>query len=71
MADTAVQQVTGTLKQCADRYGVERTTFWRWMKRPGAPKPIQNGNVSRWYFAEVDEYLRPTRAGRQSRRVSG
>jgi predicted DNA-binding transcriptional regulator AlpA len=30
-----------TDKQVAARFGVHRTTIWRWIKNEGFPKPVQ------------------------------
>lgn len=44
--------------QIAERWGVTRTTIWRWRKKdPSFPKPIQfSAGCTRWLLADIEAY---------------
>lgn len=44
-------------RQIAARYGVHRTTPWRWAKDdPSFPKPIKLGGATRWRLSDLEEW---------------
>lgn len=48
-----------TDKQLAQRYGVHRTTIWRWVKESGFPTPIKlSHGCTRWSGEKVEEWDR-------------
>ena len=53
MADTYISDT-----QLAARYGVHRSTPWRWAKTdPAFPKPVNlMPGVTRWKLSEVEEW---------------
>lgn len=43
--------------QLANRYGVSRTTIWRWIKKRQFPKSVQLGpNTTRWLLTDVERW---------------
>jgi len=54
-------------KQVAARYGVNRTTLWRWVKKdPSFPKPISLSiGCTRWRLEDLDAWER-ARAARHA-----
>ena len=41
----------------ADRYGVDRSTVWRWVTAGRFPKPVKlTDQMTRWVLAEVEEH---------------
>jgi len=51
--------------QIAERWGVTRTTIWRWRKTdPAFPKPVQfSAGCTRWPLADIEAY-EAAKAGR-------
>jgi predicted DNA-binding transcriptional regulator AlpA len=46
-------------KQIAKRYGVTRTTVWRWVRHNKFPPPVKiSKGCSRWPIEKVKEYER-------------
>ena len=44
-------------KQLAIRYGVHRTTVWRWIRNGEFPKPIKiSEGCTRWRLSEVEQW---------------
>lgn len=44
-----------TTAQVADRYGISRTTVWRWIKAGRLPEPVMIGpGVKRFSITELD-----------------
>ena len=45
-------------KQLAERFGVSRTTIWRWARSgSGFPKPVSLGpGVSRWHPSAIEKF---------------
>lgn len=51
------QVVFLTDRQVANRYGVHRTTPWRWAKEdPTFPRPVKLGGVTRWKLSEIEAW---------------
>lgn len=43
-----------TTQQVADRYGISRTTVWRWIKAGRLPEPVQIGpGIKRFSIAAL------------------
>lgn len=43
-------------EQLAARYGVDKSTIWRWAKRGILPKPVPfTGACTRWNLDEIDK----------------
>lgn len=61
MAETYISDI-----QLAARYGVHRTTPWRWVKTdPAFPQPVKlSAQCSRWKLSEIEawEHTRVTAA---------
>lgn len=54
------------VQQVAARYGVHRTTVWRWRERGALPPPVTIGRVVRWRPDDLDEFERENaREGRR------
>lgn len=49
--------VRATAAQLCARYQISRTTWWRWAKSPGFPKPVRFGRSVRWDPAAVEAFL--------------
>jgi predicted DNA-binding transcriptional regulator AlpA len=46
-------------KDLAARYGVSRTSIWRWHRSGNFPKPRKfSARVSRWPASEIEEFDR-------------
>lgn len=45
-------------KQLAERFGISRTTVWRWSKSSSSfPKPVNLGpGVTRWRVSAIEKY---------------
>jgi prophage regulatory protein len=44
-------------KQTADRYGVQRTTIWRWVKEEGFPGPVNlSRGCTRWPLGAIEKW---------------
>ena len=44
-------------KQLAERFGVTRSTVWRWAKDRGFPQPVAlSPGCKRWKLAEVEAW---------------
>ena len=44
-------------KQLADRYGVTRTTIWRWVQKNEFPHPIKiSSGCTRWPMEEIERH---------------
>ena len=44
-------------KQLAKKFGVHRTTIWRWIKDCGFPKPVQlSKGCTRWPEKSIQEW---------------
>jgi prophage regulatory protein len=44
-------------KQNAQKYGVHRTTIWRWVKNGDFPKPITlSPGCTRWSEKQIEEW---------------
>lgn len=46
-----------TTAQVCAKYQVSRTTWWRWSKLDGFPKPIRFGRSVRWDDSVVEAFL--------------
>jgi len=45
--------------QLAERYGVDRSTIWRWASKKGSqfPRPVRlSDQVTRWRLDEIEQY---------------
>lgn len=43
--------------QLAQRYGVDRSTIWRWAKRGALPRPIRlSDQCTRWRLDEIEKF---------------
>ena len=52
MTDTYIRDT-----QLAKRYGVARSTIWRWVHDGNFPKPVRlSDQCTRWRSSEVDEW---------------
>lgn len=44
-------------KDLANRYGICRQTWWRWVRTGNAPKPIKlTSNCTRWKMADIQAW---------------
>ena len=44
-------------KDLADRYGVHRTTVWRWVSNGALPHPVKlSPGCTRWRGADVEQF---------------
>jgi predicted DNA-binding transcriptional regulator AlpA len=43
--------------QLAERFGVDRVTIWKWVKRGGFPKPVKlSPGCTRWRMADIEAW---------------
>lgn len=43
--------------QLAERFGVDRATIWRWVRRDGFPCPIKlSPGCTRWRMADIEAW---------------
>ena len=43
--------------QLAERYGINRCTVWRWVRKGLLPKPIQiSRGTTRWKLEEIEQF---------------
>lgn len=40
----------------ADRYGVDRSTIWRWAGKDKFPQPFKLNGTTRWKLSDVEEW---------------
>lgn len=53
-----------TDKQVASRFGVARSSIWRWAKQGVLPEPIEVGGRTRWVEAEINAVIERAKAAR-------
>lgn len=46
------------VRQVAERYGVHRTTVWRWREAGRLPPPVTIGRVVRWRPDDLERFER-------------
>jgi predicted DNA-binding transcriptional regulator AlpA len=55
-----------TDRQVAARFGVNRSSVWRWVKLGILPKPIKIGGSTRWMAAEIRAVIEKGKAARNN-----
>lgn len=49
-------------RQAAERYGVSRQTWWRWVRERGAPQPYRfTPQCTRWSLSEIEAWEKSQR----------
>lgn len=49
--------------ECAQRFGISRPTWWRWVREGKAPRPVKLGaGTTRWALADIEEMEARARA---------
>lgn len=43
-------------RSLAARFGVCRTTIWRWSRESDFPKPVKLGGATRWSLAKIEAW---------------
>ena len=46
-----------TAREAADRFRVNKATWWRWVQRGIAPKPVYFGTSPRWRIKDLQQMI--------------
>ena len=58
-ASQAVPSVLLTASQCAQYLGIDRSSFWRWLRDGAAPAPtMRRGRIVRWHRDVIEQFAR-------------
>lgn len=52
-----MKQQKATAQEFCEKYQIGRTTFWRFQKMEGFPKPFRLGRAVRWDVDDVDLFF--------------
>lgn len=56
---SGVPSVLLTATQCAQYLGIDRSSFWRWLRDGAAPAPtIRRGRIVRWHREVIEQFAR-------------